>query len=126
MVCVFEAGALAGAAAAGAAAGLLAGAAAGGAVVDFTGVVAGAAAVGVVAAVAGAAADAVDFFERLFFGVAELSVVALFSATSAFFEVLFFFKDAVPASGAACEAEASATACFFFLSFLAVLESLLV
>ncbi len=97
---VFAAGALAEAA----------GVAAGGAVVDFTGVVAGAAPVGVVAAVAGAAA--VDFFERLFFGVVALSAVALLSAASAFFEVLFF-EDAVPASGASCEAEASATAFFF-------------
>ena len=99
MAVVFEAGALAGAAAAGVAAGLLAGAvgatgvAAGAAVVDFAGVVAGATASGV-----GDAADVVDFFERAFFGVVELSAVAFLSAASAFE--------------------------FFLLLFLAVLESL--
>ena len=49
-----------------------AGVAAGAAVVDFAGVVAGAAAAGAVAA---GAAEAVDFFERVFFGAA-LSALA--------------------------------------------------
>jgi hypothetical protein len=65
----------------------------------------------------------VDFFERVFFGVA-LSAVRFLSTTSAFFEVLFFFEAAVPESAAACEPEASA----FFLDLLlaVVLESDLV
>ncbi len=75
MVVAFEVGVVAVAGAAGVATGLLtgtaetAGVAAGAAVVDFGGVGAGAAATGAVAAVAGAA-DVVDFFERLFMGVA--------------------------------------------------------
>lgn len=80
MVVAFEVGVVAVAGAAGVAEGLLtgtaetAGVAAGVAVVDFGGVVAGSAAAGAVAAVAGAA-DVVDFFERLFLGVA-LSALA--------------------------------------------------
>ena len=128
MVGVLAAGVLAGVAAAGAAAGLLTGAveaagvAAGVAVFDFTGVVAGAAVAG--AADASAAVEVVDFFERVFFGAAELSAVALLSAASPFFDVLFFFRDAVPESDAAFEPEVPASAFMFFLPFLAELESL--
>lgn len=151
---VFEAGTLAGAAGVATGAAEAAGVAAGAAVFDFTGVVAGAAAGAVAAvagaaadvvdffervflgvpvsalavpdggAVAGCSADAVDFFERDFFGVAELSVVALLSAASAFFDVDFFFEDAVFESVAAFELEAAASD-FFFLLFAAALESLL-
>lgn len=92
------------------------------AVFDFAGVGAGAAAAGAVDVAAGAAANVADFFERDFFGVVELSAVALLPAASAFFGVVFFFADAVPESGAACELEALASAFFFFLLFVAVLE----
>jgi hypothetical protein len=101
VVAVFEAGPLAGAAGVGVAAGFASG------VVEAPGV---------------AAADVADFFERDFFGVVELSTVALLSAASAFFGVVFFFVDAVPESGGACELEAAASAFFFFLPFVAVLE----
>jgi hypothetical protein len=125
---VFEVGALAGAAGAGVAAGFVGGAveaagvAAGVAVFDFAGVAAGAAAAGAVDVVAGAPADVADFFERDFFGVAELSVVALLSAASVFFGVVFFFVDAVPESGAACELEAPVSAFFFFVLLATLLE----
>jgi hypothetical protein len=99
-----------------------AGVAAGVAVFDFAGVAAGAAATGAVVVLAGAAADVADFFERDFFGVVELSAVALLVAASAFFAVAFFFVGAVPESGAACELETPASAFFFFLLFVAVLE----
>ncbi len=52
--------------------------------------------------------------------------MALLSAASAFFGVVFFLEDAVPEAAAACEAEASASAFFFFLAFAAAVESLLV
>jgi hypothetical protein len=65
----------------------------------------------------------VDFFERVSFGAAELSTVALLSAAAAFFGVVFFFEDATPVSDATFELEASASA-FFFLLFLVALESL--
>ena len=125
---VFEVGALAGAAGAGVAAGFVGGAveaagvAAGVAVFDFAGVAASAAAAGAVVVVAGAAADVADFFERDFFGVGELSAVALLSAAAVFFGVVFFFVDTGLESGAACELEALASAFFFFLLFVAVLE----
>jgi hypothetical protein len=127
-VAVFEAGALAGAAGSAVAAGFVGGAAgaagvaAGVAVLDFAGVAAGAAATAAVVVVAGAAADVADFFERDFFGVAELSVVALLSAASVFFGVVFFFVDAVPESGAACELEAPVSTFFFFVLLATVLE----
>jgi len=99
-----------------------AGVAAGVAVFDFAGVAAGAAAVGAVVVAAGAAADVADLFERDFFGVVELSAVAFLSAASAFFGEVFFFAGAVPESGVACAPEAPASAFFFFLLFVAVLE----
>jgi hypothetical protein len=86
------------------------------------GALTGAAVAGAVVVVAGAAGEVADFFERDFFGVAELSAVALLSAASAFFGVVFFFVEAVLESGAACELEAAASAFFFFLLFVAVLE----
>lgn len=95
--------------------------AAGVAVFDFAEVAAGVAAAGAVVVVAGAAIDVADFFERDFFGVVELSAVALLSAVSAFFGVVFFFVDAVLESGAACELEAPASAFFFFVLLVVVL-----
>jgi hypothetical protein len=124
-VAVFEAGSLAGAAGAGVAADFVggvaevAGVAAGVVVFDFAGVAAGVASAGAVAAVA---ADVADFFERDFFGVVELSAVAVLSVAAAFFDVVFFFVDAVAESGAACELEAPASAFFFFLLLVVALE----
>ena len=89
------------------------------------GALTGAAVAGAVVVVAGAAGEVADFFERDFFGVAELSAVALLSAASAFFDVDFFFEEAVFESAAAFELEVPASGFFFFLLFAAVLESLL-
>ena len=160
----FAAGVVAGAEAAGAVAGLFvdAGAAIGEAadtvLVDFAGVTTGAAPAGGAAADAEDAVAVVDFFERLFlgvavselafpaagvvvacsvavaadfferdfFGLAASSVVAVLATASAFFDELFFFGEEAPASDVDCEAEVSASAFFFFLLFVAVLESLLV
>ena len=52
--------------------------------------------------------------------------MALLSAASAFFGVIFFLEDAAFEFDAAFEAEASASAFFFFLAFAAAVESLLV
>jgi len=72
------------------------------------------------AAEAEASVEAVPFFERDFLGAAELSEAALLSATSAFFDVLFFLEDTAPESDAAWTPEASASVFFFFLFFLAL------
>lgn len=81
-------------------------------------------AAGAVADLSVAAFEAADFFEADFLGVVELPAVAVLSAASAFFDVLFFLVDAVFESGAACEAEASEVAFFFLAAFFAALASL--
>ena len=73
------------------------------------------------ALLAGGCCGVFEVFEE---GGVALGAVVPLSGVSSALDVLFFFEEAVPESGADCVVEAPASDFSLFLSFLAVLVSL--